>query len=157
MRDVLIAESLQSAAVDALRKRFDVLYLPDLWKTPAQLAENLAATRALIIRNQTEVTAAVIAAAPDLLVIGRAGVGLDNIDLEAAKQAGIVIASTPDQNAVSVAELTIGLILSLARFIPAAEQGTRKGNWNRHKLLGELETMPNVILMPHVGAWTREA
>jgi D-3-phosphoglycerate dehydrogenase / 2-oxoglutarate reductase len=136
MRDVLIAESLQSAAVDALRQRFDVLYLPDLWRTPAQLAENVAAARSLIVRNQTEVTAAVIAAAPALLVIGRAGVGLDNIDLEAAKQAGIVIASTPDQNAVSVAELAIGLMLSLARFIPAADQDTRKGNWNRHKFIG---------------------
>lgn len=136
MRDVLISESMQGAAVANLRSRFDVVYLPELWKTPALLLEKLADVRALIVRNQTQVSAAVISAAPELLVIGRAGVGLDNIDLDAAKQAGIVIASTPDQNAISVAELAIGLMLSLARFIPAADQDTKKGNWNRHKFIG---------------------
>jgi D-3-phosphoglycerate dehydrogenase len=136
MPDVVIAESMQGGAVDALRDRYDVLYLPDLWKTPAQLNEKISAARALIVRNQTQVTAAVIAAAPELLVIGRAGVGLDNIDLPAAGQAGIVIASTPDQNAISVAELAIGFMLSLARFIPAADQDTKKGNWNRPNFIG---------------------
>lgn len=136
MSDVLIAESMQGAAVDALRARFDVLCLPDLWKTPAQLIEKISRARALIVRNQTQVTAAVIAAASELLVIGRAGVGLDNIDLQAAQQAGLVIASTPDQNAISVAELAIGLMLSLARFIPAADQDTKKGNWSRPKFIG---------------------
>jgi D-3-phosphoglycerate dehydrogenase / 2-oxoglutarate reductase len=136
VRDVLISESMQGAAVDILRSRFDVVYLPELWKTPALLLEKLGGVRALIVRNQTPVTAAVISAASELLVIGRAGVGLDNIDLDAAKQAGIVIASTPDQNAISVAELTIGLMLSLARFIPAADQDTKQGNWNRHKFIG---------------------
>jgi D-3-phosphoglycerate dehydrogenase len=136
VRDILISESMRGAAIDTLRSRFDVLYLPELWKTPALLLENLANVRALIVRNQTPVTAAVISAAPELLVIARAGVGLDNIDLDAAKQAGIVVASTPDQNAISVAELAIGLMLSLARFIPAADRDTKKGNWNRHKFIG---------------------
>lgn len=136
MRDVLIAERMEGPAVDALRARFDVLSLPDLWKTPQTLIEKVAHARALIVRNQTQVNAAVIAAAPELLVIGRAGVGLDNIDLKAAQEAGIVIASTPDQNAISVAELAIGLMLSLVRFIPAADADTKKGNWNRHKFIG---------------------
>ena len=136
MRDVLIAEKMHGTAVDELRAQFDVLCLPDLWKTPAQLTEKISDARALIVRNQTQVTAAVIAAAPELLVIGRAGVGLDNIDLHAAEQAGIVIASTPDQNAISVAELALGFMLSLARFIPAADQDTKKGNWNRSQFIG---------------------
>lgn len=136
MRDVLISEIMEGPAVDALRRRFDVLYLPELWKSPTLLIEKLADCRALIIRNQTSITADVVSAAPELLVIGRAGVGLDNIDLDAARQAGIVITSTPDQNAISVAELAMGLMLSLARFIPAADQDTKKGNWNRHKFIG---------------------
>jgi len=74
--------------------------------------------------------------APELLVIGRAGVGLDNVDVKYAEQAGIVVSFTPDQNAISVAEIAIGMMLSLARFIPAADQDTKKGNWNRHRFVG---------------------
>lgn len=136
MPDILISESMQGAAVDALRARFEVLCLPELWKSPALLAEKVADCRALIVRNQTQVTADLMGAAPELLVVGRAGVGLDNVDVEAARQAGIVIATTPDQNAISVAELAIGLMLALARFIPAADRDTKMGNWNRHKFVG---------------------
>lgn len=136
MPDILISESVQGAALAALRSRFDVLYQPELWKTPELLAEKIRDCRALIVRNQTPVTAALIDAAPELVVIGRAGVGLDNVDARHAEQAGIVIAFTPDQNAISVAELAIGMMLSLARFIPAADQDTKSGNWNRHKYVG---------------------
>lgn len=136
MPDILISENIQGAAVDALRERFEVLSLPELWKSPALLEDKTGSCRALIVRNQTQVTSALMAAAPELLVIGRAGVGLDNVDVEAAKEAGIVIASTPDQNAISVAELAMGMMLSLARFIPAADTDTKKGNWNRHQFIG---------------------
>lgn len=136
MRDILISELIAGPAVDALMERFDVVSLPELWKDPAALLAQVENFRALIVRNQTSVTAELLAAARGLLIVGRAGVGLDNIDLQAAKAAGIVVSSTPDQNAISVAELAIGLMLSLARSIPAADQDTRSGNWARHRFVG---------------------
>ncbi len=136
MIDILISENIQGAAVDALSSRFRVAFQPDLWKDPAQLAEKVKNCRALIVRNQTPVTASLIDAAQDLLVIGRAGVGLDNVDYKHAEKAGIVVSFTPDQNAISVAEIAIGMMLSLARFIPAADADTKKGNWNRQRFVG---------------------
>ncbi len=136
MTDILISENIQGPAVDDLHARFEVQYLPDLWKAPALLVEKIQNCRALIVRNETQVNAAVMSAAPDLVVVGRAGVGLDNVDVKFAEQAGIVVTSTPDQNAISVAELTMGLMLSLARFIPAADRDTREGNWNRKRFVG---------------------
>ncbi len=136
MPDILIPENIKGAAVEALRARFDVSLQPDLWNSPAQLAEEISNCRALMVRNQTPVTAELLSQARELLVVGRAGVGLDNIDVKAAQDAGIVIASTPDQNAISAAELTMGLILSLARMIPAADGDTKEGNWSRQKFVG---------------------
>ncbi|MFZ0337427.1 MAG: hydroxyacid dehydrogenase [Terracidiphilus sp.] len=134
--DILITENIQGAAVDALGSRFRVAFQPDLWKDPALLAEKAKNCRALIVRNQTPVTASLIDAAQDLLVIGRAGVGLDNVDYKHAEKAGIVVSFTPDQNAISVAEVAIGLMLSLARFIPAADADTKKGGWSRQRFVG---------------------
>ena len=136
MPDILISENIRGAAVEALRKRFDVSLQPELWKSAGLLAEQVRNCRALMVRNQTPVTAKLLAEAPELLVVGRAGVGLDNIDVKAAEQAGVVIASTPDQNAISAAELTMGMILSLARMIPAADRDTKEGNWNRQNFVG---------------------
>lgn len=136
MPDILISENINGVAVDALRARFEVSLQPELWKWAGLLADQARNCRALIVRNQTPVTAKLLAEATELLVVGRAGVGLDNIDVKAAQQAGIVIASTPDQNAISAAELTMGMILSLARMIPAADQDTKQGNWSRQKFVG---------------------
>lgn len=136
MADILISESIRGAAVDALRARFEVSLQPELWKSAGSLAEQVRNCRALIVRNQTPVTAKLLGDAAELLVVGRAGVGLDNIDVKAAEQAGIVIASTPDQNAISAAELSMGMILSLARMIPAADRDTKEGNWSRQKFVG---------------------
>jgi D-3-phosphoglycerate dehydrogenase / 2-oxoglutarate reductase len=134
--DILISEAIEGAAVDTLRSRFQVLYLPEAWKSPGLLAEKIGGCRALIVRNQTPVSAALMERAPELLVIGRAGVGLDNVDVDYAKQAGIVVALTPDQNAISVAELAIGLMLALVRSIPAADRDTKQGNWHRRRFVG---------------------
>jgi D-3-phosphoglycerate dehydrogenase / 2-oxoglutarate reductase len=136
MIDILISENIQGAAVDALRSRFKVIFQPDLWKDPVLLAEKVKNCRALIVRNQTPVTASLIDAAAELVVIGRAGVGLDNVDYKHAEQAGIVVSYTPDQNAISVAEIAIGMMLCLARFIPTADADTRKGSWNRQRYVG---------------------
>jgi D-3-phosphoglycerate dehydrogenase / 2-oxoglutarate reductase len=136
MIDIIISENIQGAAVAALQSRFKVVAQPDLWKDPLLLAEKAKNCRALIVRNQTPVTASLIDAAAELVVIGRAGVGLDNVDYKHAEQAGIVVSYTPDQNAISVAEIAIGMMLSLARFIPAADADTKKGNWNRQRYVG---------------------
>ena len=136
MHDILIAEDIRGTAVDELSARFDVVSLPDLWKNPAELLECIGKFRGLIVRNQTQVSREVLLVAKKLVVIGRAGVGLDNIDVQGATEAGILITSTPDQNAISVAELAIGLMLSLARMIPSASADTKNGNWNRQKFLG---------------------
>ncbi len=136
MPDIIISENIRGAAVDALCSRFNVLFQPDLWKTPGALAEKVKGARALIVRNQTPVTAALLAGATELIVVGRAGVGLDNVDVKAAAEQGIVISFTPDQNAISVAELAIGMMISLARFIPEADRDTKAGNWNRQRFVG---------------------
>ena len=136
MGDILITENIRGTAVDALSEHFDVKLAPDLWKNPAELLRQIVDFRALIVRNQTQVTAELLGAATRLVVVGRAGTGLDNVDIAAATKEGILITSTPDQNAISVAELTMGLMLSLARMIPAGNQDTKNGNWNRHQFLG---------------------
>jgi D-3-phosphoglycerate dehydrogenase/(S)-sulfolactate dehydrogenase len=136
LTDILISENIQGAAVEALGARFRVAFQPDMWKDPALLAEKVKNCRALIVRNQTPVTASLIDAAQELLVIGRAGVGLDNVDYKHAEKSGIVVSFTPDQNAISVAEIAIGMMLSLARFIPAADADTKNGNWSRQRFVG---------------------
>lgn len=136
MPDILISEQIRGAAVDALAARFDVRILPDLWRDPRALADEIADVRALIIRNQTQVTPELLRNAKRLVVLGRAGVGLDNVDLEACARAKVTVTSTPDQNAISVAELAIGLMLSLARRIPGADADTKLGNWNRQRFCG---------------------
>lgn len=131
MPDILISELIRGEAVDALAARFDVQIMPDLWRDPPALAEHIANVRALMIRNQTQITSELLGRAKRLRVIGRAGVGLDNVDLAACARSNVIVTSTPDQNAISVAELAIALMLSLARSIPAADADTKKGNWNR--------------------------
>lgn len=136
MPDILIPENIRGVAVDALGSTFDVVRLPELWKDPAALAAHIKDFRALIVRNQTLVTSTLLAAAEELKVVGRAGVGLDNIDVDYASKAGILVTSTPDQNAISVAEISIGLMLALARSIPNANYDTKDGHWSRQQFVG---------------------
>ena len=155
--EILISEAMTGQALDRLRESFAVAYEPDLWRDPVGLRERLASgVRALIVRNQTRVTRELLAVADRLEVIGRAGVGLENIDLTAASERGIVVAWTPEQNANSVAELTVGLILALARHIPAADRDTRAGNWNRQQFTGIeiLGKTLGVIGLGRIGAAT---
>lgn len=136
MPDVLITENIVGAEMDALRANFDCTFAPDLWKQSDELHSIIGNYKALIVRNQTQVTNELLTVATNLQVIGRAGVGLDNVDLQAATERGIVVAFTPEQNANSVAELTIGLILALARKIPAADRDTKSGGWKRQQFTG---------------------
>ena|SRR6185437_1450218 len=136
MVDILISENIRGNAVDSLAERFNVVTMPELWRDPAALAKEVTGVRALIIRNQTQITSDVLNGAKDLVVLGRAGVGLDNVDLKACENAGIIVTSTPEQSTISVAELAIGLMISLARQIPAADADTKHGNWNRQRFSG---------------------
>jgi D-3-phosphoglycerate dehydrogenase len=129
--DILITEDLQSPHVDALAARFTVVREPTLWRDAAKLQLALAGARAVLVRNQTQLTAEVLAAAPKLQAIGRVGVGLDNIDVAAATARGVTVIAPLAANAVSVAELTLGLILALARKIPFSDRGTKAGGWDR--------------------------
>lgn len=136
MPEILISENIRGDAVDALAQRFDVVVEPELWRDPKALGAALKGVRALIIRNQTKITAGLLQHADALKVIGRAGVGLDNVDVDACTKAKVLVTSTPEQNSISVAELAIGLMLSLARSIPFADTDTKNGGWNRQKFMG---------------------
>src|SRR5262245_31713796 len=104
MGDVLVSEAVAGREMDALRSSFDVTYEPELFRNPQRLKELLPAYRAVIVRNQTQVNADLIGTGKQLIVIGRAGVGLDNVDHETASKAGIVVTFAPEQNSISVAE-----------------------------------------------------
>lgn len=136
MADILITENIAGSEMSVLRQKYDVTFEPELWKSPRGLREFLPNHRALLVRNQTRVDAHLIARADRLDVIGRAGAGLENIDTRAADEAGIVVAYAPTQNSISVAELTLGLMLSLARMIPDANGSTHAGEWCRQRFTG---------------------
>jgi D-3-phosphoglycerate dehydrogenase len=133
---IVVADDLPASALDLLRV--------DGWtvdartgRAPDQLAADLSGAQALIVRSATKVTAAIIDAAPQLRVIARAGTGVDNVDVAAASARGIVVMNAPGANSISVAELAMGLILALARHLPAADAAMKQGKWEKKKFLGE--------------------
>lgn len=128
---ILISEDVWSDDFVELQKRFPITHEPDLWNRKEDLRTKLANAEALVIRNRTQVTRELIEVAPKLKVIARAGVGLDNIDIQAADDNGVVVAAALGINAVAVAEHTLGLAISLARSIVDRDKSTRAGEWNR--------------------------
>jgi D-3-phosphoglycerate dehydrogenase len=136
MPDILVTEKIVGEPLIALARTHDVAFEPELWRSLDRLREAVAKARAIIVRNQTQVTRELLAAAPKLQIVARAGVGLDNVDVEATTAAGVVVSFTPQANAVSVAELTLGLMLALARKIPAADRDVRAGGWDRIRFTG---------------------
>ncbi len=135
-KKILLCEDVTGTGIDRLKGHYEVRFEPDLWKSAQELEERITPFEALIVRNQTRVNASLLAKAKRLLVIGRAGAGYDNLDVPAASQAGVVIAFSPEENAVSVAEHVFALLLSLARKVPAADRSTKKGGWERKKYHG---------------------
>lgn len=132
---ILITDNLAEAGITHLREKgFDVEVNTNL--TPEGLAVELKSYDALIIRSKTKVTAATLAHADQLKLIGRAGTGVDNIDVTAATKQGIVVTNTPTANSSSVAELTIGLLLAVLRSIPRADTALKQGNWIKSELKG---------------------
>src|SRR6266851_5144075 len=131
--NILIAEPLAAAGIELFQSQ------PG-WTTivsnPKEYAHHLCEADALLVRSAVQVTKEVLAKAPKLRVIGRAGVGVDNVDLDAATAAGVLVMNTPGGNAVSVAEHTLGMMLAMARSIPQATASTKAGKWEKKKFMG---------------------
>ncbi len=133
---IVVADDLPQSALDLLRA--------EGWhvdarsgRPPDQLKPDLADADAIVVRSATKVTADIIAAAPKLRAIARAGTGVDNVDVEAASARGIVVMNAPGANSVSVAELALAQILALARKLPAADASMKQGVWDKKSFLGE--------------------
>ncbi len=149
---VLIAEELSPATIDALGPDFDVRYVDGTDR--AALLSAVADVDALLIRSATAVDAEVFNAARRLKVVARAGVGLDNVDVKAATQAGVMVVNAPQSNIVSAAELAVGLLLAAARNIAPANAALKQGEWKRSKYSGvELyEKTAGIVGLGRIGA-----
>ena len=128
---ILVAEKIAAAGVEMLSERFDVDVATGL--APEELAERIGDYDGILIRSATKLTADLIARATRLKVIGRAGVGVDNVDVEAATKRGIIVANAPQSNVITAAEHTVALLLALARNVPQAHSALTGGSWERSK------------------------
>ena len=135
MPKVLISDSLSPRAVDIFAARGIEAEVKTGMK-PDELIAAIAEYDGLAVRSATKVTPEVIAAAENLKVVGRAGIGVDNIDLDAATARGIVVMNTPHGNAVTTAEHTVAMMFALAREIPAADRSTQAGQWEKSRFMG---------------------
>ncbi len=134
---VLISDKLSPAAVQIFKDRgIDVVFQPDLGKDKNALAKVIGNYDGLAIRSATKATEKIIAAATNLKVIGRAGIGTDNIDKEAASKAGIIVMNTPFGNMITTAEHAIAMMFAVARQIPEASESTHAGKWEKSKFMG---------------------
>ncbi len=133
-RKVLVSDPIAKDGVDALAGVADVDVKTGL--APEELLRIIGEYDALIVRSETKVTSDVINAADRLVVIGRAGAGVDNIDVDAATKRGIIVVNTPLGNTISAAEHTIALMLSLSRYIPQANASLKGGKWERQRFMG---------------------
>ncbi len=135
MKKILVSDKIHSKCIEYLKENsFDVTYNPDL--SVEQLRKEINKYNVLIVRSSTQVTADVIGKAENLDIIGRAGTGIDNIDLDAATHSGILVMNTPGGNTISAAEHTISMMLSLCRNIPQATQSMKEGKWEKKKFSG---------------------
>jgi D-3-phosphoglycerate dehydrogenase / 2-oxoglutarate reductase len=128
---VLVREPIADAGIELLRERFDVVVDGD-----SDLEQAIADCDGIVIRSATKLTADVLQHAQRLKVIGRAGVGVDNVDVEAATRKGIVVANAPESTVVSAAEHTLALLLALARHVPEAHAALKQGRWERSRFGG---------------------
>src|SRR5215469_15412554 len=137
MPKVLISDALSPAAVQIFKDRgIEVDFQPALGKDKDKLAGTVGDYDGLAIRSATKVTAKIVEHAKNLKVIGRAGIGVDNVDIPAATSRGIIVMNTPFGNSITTAEHAISLMLALARQIPEADSSTRAGKWEKNKFLG---------------------
>lgn len=134
MPRILVSDPLPAEIIETLRGEAEVEVVSGL--TPAQLAEKVPGFDALVVRSQSKVTKEVIAAGTSLKIIGRAGVGVDNIDVEAATARGVVVVNSPEGNTISAAEHTLAVLLAAARHVPQAYASMRRGEWDRKSFTG---------------------
>ena len=137
MPKVLISDALSETAVNIFRERgLEVVFEPALGKDPAALLKAVADVDGLAIRSATKVTPEVLDAAPNLKVVGRAGIGVDNVHIPTATAKGVVVMNTPYGNAITTAEHAIAMMFSLARQIPQANESTHAGKWEKSRFIG---------------------
>ena len=137
MPKVLISDALSPAAVQIFKDRgIEVDFQPNLGKDKEKLAEIIGNYDGLAIRSATKVSAKILEKAKNLKVIGRAGIGVDNVDIPAATQRGVIVMNTPFGNSITTAEHAITLMLALARQIPAADISTQAGKWEKNRFMG---------------------
>lgn len=136
MHRVLVADKLSPQGMDILQAAANLEVDEAVGLTPAALAEKIPPYHAVIVRSGSRVTAEVIAVAANLRVIGRAGIGVDNIDVEAATKKGVVVMNTPGGNNITTAEHAISLMLALARSIPQATASMKSGKWEKGRFVG---------------------
>src|SRR5690348_15482358 len=133
---VVVADDLPASALELLRAESGWHVDARSGRTPAELAKDLADADALLVRSATKVTADLLKSAPRLRIIGRAGTGVDNIDVPAASARGILVVNAPGANSISVAEIACALMLALARSVPAADRAMKDARWDKKKFLG---------------------
>ncbi|MEM9043987.1 MAG: phosphoglycerate dehydrogenase [Pseudomonadota bacterium] len=137
MPKVLISDKLSEQAVQIFRDQgIEVDFEPDLGKDPEALAARIGQYDGLAVRSATKATAEILASASNLKVIGRAGIGVDNIDISAASSKGIVVMNTPFGNSITTAEHAIAMMFAVARQIPEANASTHGGKWEKSKFMG---------------------
>jgi D-3-phosphoglycerate dehydrogenase len=137
MPRVLVSDKLSTTAVQIFKDRgVEVDYLPDLGKDKDALLAKIADYDGLAIRSATKVTEKLIAAATNLKVIGRAGIGVDNVDIPAASRRGIIVMNTPFGNSITTAEHAVAMMFALARQIPEANASTHAGKWEKNRFMG---------------------
>ncbi len=151
---VLVSDQLESVGMEILRDEgFEVDYIPGM--EAEDLKQKIGAYKALVVRSSTKVTSQVIEQGRNLRVIGRAGTGVDNIDVDAATRKGILVINTPGGNTVSAAEHTVSMMLSLARNIPQAHISLTSGKWDRKRFVG-MEVLEKTIGIIGLGQIGRE-
>jgi D-3-phosphoglycerate dehydrogenase len=131
---ILVADPLAEDGLDRLREAGEVAVRTRL--SEAELKEVIPAFDALVVRSETRVTAAVLEAGTRLRVVGRAGVGVDNIDVEVATRLGVLVVNAPRGNIIAAAEHSVGLLLAIARWIPQADASVKRGEWTRSRFTG---------------------
>src|SRR6201990_198492 len=135
MPKVLISDKLSQAAVDIFRRRgIDVDLKPGL--SPADLRAIIVSYDGLAVRSATKVTRELLDAATNLKVVGRAGIGVDNVDVRSATARGVVVMNTPHGNTITTAEHAIAMMFALARQIPEASASTKSGKWEKNRFMG---------------------
>ena len=134
---VLVSDKLSETAVQIFRDRgIDVDFMPDLGKDKEKLAAVIGQYDGLAIRSATKVTPTILKYATNLKVVGRAGIGTDNVDKEAASKQGVIVMNTPFGNMITTAEHAIAMMFAVARQIPEASESTHAGKWEKSKFMG---------------------